>query len=374
MTMKRFLIIFTAVLMAGITANAQPARRRTTTTSTANRNAAAQRQAAAEKKPDRASIMFPTSAEMPEDVVWRRDIYRQLDLLKDANAPLYYPVEPRGKDQNLFTFIFRLFVSGRIKGYKPGDDGGESFDEKDRLEVKDLLTDQRIYFEEEGGKITVPESDIPSSFVKRFYLKESSYFDQRSATYKTRVVALCPVLMEESEFESIDDEPGTAQSRPLFWVKYDDISSYLSRMPVMASNFNNVTNMTVDDYFTLNRYEGKIYKTNNLQGRLLSDYAKNDTAMAAEQKRIEQQLVDFEEHIWHTSVPVDSLDSVSVAEKTDKADKKVARASRRSESTSDDKKSTGRRGASAASKRNKAPSSSSSSSSAPRVSARRQRR
>ncbi len=374
MTMKRFLIIFTAVLMAGITANAQPARRRTTTTSTANRNAAAQRQAAAEKKPDRASIMFPTSAEMPEDVVWRRDIYRQLDLLKDANAPLYYPVEPRGKDQNLFTFIFRLFVSGRIKGYKPGDDGGESFDEKDRLEVKDLLTDQRIYFEEEGGKITVPESDIPSSFVKRFYLKESSYFDQRSATYKTRVVALCPVLMEESEFESIDDEPGTAQSRPLFWVKYDDISSYLSRMPVMASNFNNVTNMTVDDYFTLNRYEGKIYKTNNLQGRLLSDYAKNDTAMAAEQKRIEQQLVDFEEHIWHTPVPVDSLDSVSVAEKTDKADKKVARASRRSESTSDDKKSTGRRGASAASKRNKAPSSSSSSSSAPRVSARRQRR
>ncbi len=371
--MKRILIIFTAVLMAGITANAQPARRRTTTTST-NRNAAAQRQAAAEKKPDRASIMFPTSAEMPEDVVWRRDIYRQLDLLKDANAPLYYPVEPRGKDQNLFTFIFRLFVSGRIKGYKPGDDGGESFDEKDRLEVKDLLTDQRIYFEEEGGKITVPESDIPSSFVKRFYLKESSYFDQRSATYKTRVVALCPVLMEESEFESIDDEPGTAQSRPLFWVKYDDISSYLSRMPVMASNFNNVTNMTVDDYFTLNRYEGKIYKTNNLQGRLLSDYAKNDTAMAAEQKRIEQQLVDFEEHIWHTPVPVDSLDSVSVAEKTDKADKKVARASRRSESTSDDKKSTGRRGASAASKRNKAPSSSSSSSSAPRVSARRQRR
>ncbi|MBP3830346.1 MAG: gliding motility protein GldN [Bacteroidaceae bacterium] len=372
--MKRLLIILTAVLVAGITANAQPAKRRTTTSTTANRGAAAQRQAAAEKKPDRASLMFPTSAGMPEDVVWRRDIYRQLDLLKDANAPLYYPVEPHGKEQNLFTFIFRLFVSGRIKGYKPGDDGGESFDEKDRLEIKDLLTDQRIYFEEEGGKITVPESDIPSAFVKRFYLKESSYFDQRSATYKTRVVALCPVLMEENEFESIDNEPGTAQSRPLFWVRYDDISSYLSRMPVMASNFNNVTNMTVDDYFTLNRYEGKIYKTNNLQGRLLSDYAKNDTAMAAEQKRIEQQLVDFEEHIWHTPVPADSLDSVSVADKADKADKKVARASRRSgNSSSDEKKSTGRRGASAASKRTKTPSSSSSSS-APRVSARRQRR
>lgn len=364
--MKRILIIITVVFLAGITANAQPAKRRTTTTSTTNQNAAAQRQAAAEKKTDRASIMFPTSAEMPEDVVWRRDIYRQLDLLKDANAPLYYPVEPRGKDQNLFTFIFRLFVSGRIKGYKPGDDGGESFDEKDRLEVKDLLTDQRIYFEEEGGKITVPESDIPSSFVKRFYLKESSFFDQRSATYKTRVVALCPVLMEESEFESIDDEPGTAQSRPLFWVKYDDISSYLSRMPVMASNFNNVTNMTVDDYFTLNRYEGKIYKTNNLQGRLLSDYAKNDTAMAAEQERIEQQLKDFEEHIWHYEAPVDSLDSINAA-KDDKADKKVrAKRDTKPAATKEEKKSSRRSSASTA----KAPKSSS----APRSSARRQRR
>ena len=42
---------------------------------------------------------------MPEDVVWKRDIYRQLDLMKDKNAPLYYPVEPIGKQVNLFTYL-----------------------------------------------------------------------------------------------------------------------------------------------------------------------------------------------------------------------------------------------------------------------------
>ena len=41
----------------------------------------------------RAQIEFPTMAPMPEDVVWRRDIYRVLDLTEDANAGLYYPVE-----------------------------------------------------------------------------------------------------------------------------------------------------------------------------------------------------------------------------------------------------------------------------------------
>ena len=360
--MKRFLILLT-VLSCTIGISAQPAKRRTTPAAT---KTTAAKQTAAEKKADRAALMFPTSAEMPEDVVWRRDIYRQLDLMKDANAPLYYPVEPHGKEQNLFTYLFRLFVSGRIKGYRSTDDGGESFEDKDRLAIKDLLKDQRIAFTEEGGKINVEDSDIPSAFVKRFYLKESSFFDQRSATYKTRVTALCPVILEDSEFETLEegDEPSPVSARPLFWVKYDDVASYLSRLPVMASNFNNVTNMTVDDFFTLNRYEGKIYKTNNMQGRLLADYAKTDSAMTKEQKRIEQQLKDFEENIWHS--PKDSLDSIAAQQAVD--DKKVSRRKKK-EALSDTRRS--KASAAAANKRDK---SESSGSSAPRVSARRQRR
>ena len=60
----------------------------TTRTTTANRNAAAQ------QTPSRASLMFPTTVEQPADASWRRDIYRELDLTKDENAALYYPVEP----------------------------------------------------------------------------------------------------------------------------------------------------------------------------------------------------------------------------------------------------------------------------------------
>ena len=316
-----------------------------------------------DKKGDRAALMFPASAEMPEDVVWRRDIYRQLDLLKDANAPLYYPVEPHGKEQNLFTYLFRLFVSGRINVYEYKITGDESFEEKDKANVKDLLNKFSIYYEESGGKITVNESDIPSAQVTRYYMKESSYFDQRSATYRTRVTALCPVLMESSEFESIDAESSSATPKPLFWVKYDDVAAYLSRMPIMASNLNNVTNMTVDDYFTMNRYEGQIYKTNNLQGRVLP----NDSTRVKEQERIEKQLKDFEENIWHYEAPIDSLDSIN-AVKDGKADKKVKAKPVAGKSSKEEKKSSSRRTSSASS--SKPPKSSS----APRSSARRQRR
>ena len=66
----------------------------------------------------RAREMFPTSLEMPEDVVWRRDIYREIDLNVEANSALYYPVEPVGKQMNLFTYIFKLALFGYIPVYE----------------------------------------------------------------------------------------------------------------------------------------------------------------------------------------------------------------------------------------------------------------
>jgi len=354
--MKRYLIIGLAVCFGAMTIQAQPKKSRVAAAATTT-----QKKTAAKPASDRAALMFPTSDAMPEDVVWRRDIYRQLDLMKDDNAPLYYPVEPRGKEQNLFTYLFRLFVSGRIPAYQYKLDGNESFDEKDKADARELLERYSIYYEEKDGKVSVPESDIPSAEVTRYYIKESSYFDQRSATYKTRVTALCPVLMRGA-----DDFGTEATPYPLFWINYDDVAAYLSRMPLMASNLNNVTNMTVDDYFTMNRYAGKIYKTNNLQGRVLANYCKTDSALTNEQKRIEQELEDFEHHIWHQPELKDSTDSVAVDDGKTKKSRAKAKATDKKET----KSSTSRRSKSSSA----AAKPKSGGSSAPRVSARRQRR
>ena len=75
----------------------------------------------------RARLMFPTATEMPENVVWRRDIYREIDLNQDANAGLYYPVEPIDKQLNLFTYVFKLALNGYIPVYEYRLDGNEVF-------------------------------------------------------------------------------------------------------------------------------------------------------------------------------------------------------------------------------------------------------
>lgn len=270
---------------------AQPAKRRVPTAAAAA--AAKAQNISTTKGTDRASLMFPTSVEMPEDVAWRREIYRQIDLNKDRNATLYYPIQPIGNQCNLFTYLFRLMLTGRVNAYDYKITGLESFAEKDKVVISEFLRRYSIYYEEQNGKITVHDADVPSEQVKRYYIKEATYLDQRTGVTKTKVLAICPILLEGGEFGE-----DVATPRPLFWMKYDDVAPYLSKLPVMSGDLNNVSNMTADDYFTMNRYEGKIYKTTNMQGKVLADYCRTDSDMVREQERIEKQLTDFQDHLW----------------------------------------------------------------------------
>lgn len=335
---------------------AQPAKRRTTTS-----NAAAQQRqgGTSQSGSDRFSMMFPTSDAMPEDVSWRRDLYRELDLTKDKNSPLYYPIQPIGNQCNLFTYVFRLLLTGKVSAYEYKISGVESYAEKDRIkDMKEFLTRYHIYYEEKNGKVDVSDADIPSELVKRYYIKESSYLDQRTGTTHTKVVAICPILLEGGEFG--DD---VASPKPLFWMKYDEVAPYLSKLPVMASDLNNVTNMTADDYFTLNRYEGKIYKTNNMQGKVIADYCKDDSAQVKESKRIEKELADFESHLWGHVEKNDTLDTLQVEQPVAKAEKRSNKAAATSEKKSSRTRRTNSKSEQAAT-----------ASEAPRSTARRQRR
>lgn len=350
--MKRLFIVLFGICLC-VQMQAQPTKRRT---QTANRQESS---TAASTAVDRASLMFPTATPMPDEVVWRRDIYRTLDLKLDANAPLYYPVEPNGRQMNLFTYIFRLLLTGRINAYEYRLDGNESFEPSAKINVKDLLERYNIFYEEKDGKLTVNTSDIPSAEVTRYYLKESVYLNQQTATFHSEVTALCPVLMREDDIDG-------PRPYPLFWLNFKEIATYLSRLSLMGSNRNNAAMVSANDYFAMNSYEGKIYKTNNLQGRVLAAYCPTDSAMAREQKAIEEELKTFERSVWDATpeAPADTTataDSLAVTTKKARAESKrtsrtTSRSSRTKESASEPKTKS-------------APKAT-----APRVSVRRQRR
>ncbi len=294
--MKKISIIVLLAFVA-LSASAQPAARRQQQQQAQTSNAG--------NVTTRARIMFPTAATMPENVVWRRDIYRELDLTQEANAGLYYPVEPVGNQMNLFTYIFKLMMTRNIDAYEYRLDGNESFEDSAKIKPLAFLDNYHIYYERVNGRVRLDNSDIPSREVKSYYIKESAYYDQSSATFHKRVVALCPILEREDDF-------GDGVTKyPLFWVKYDDLAPFLTKQQIMTSQLNNAAMMSADDFFTRTLYRGKIYKTNNLLGQTLAQYCPDDSAMTKEQKRIEQELAAFEKNIWGDQARKDSLDSIA---------------------------------------------------------------
>lgn len=354
----KHLILFILCLTT-VTAVAQPPARR---------NAEAQSKAQSQTTTQGSAYRdFPTAPVMPDDAAWRRDIYLSLDLTKDANAVLYYPTTPTDGRQNLFTFLFKLLLRGELKAYDYKLDGNEDFSADNQVKVTDLMDRYHIYYEKKGERVRVSDSDIPSEEVKLYYIKVSRYYDQHTASFRTAVSAICPVLKRGD-----DDFGGTDSQYPMFWVKYSDIASRLSKLQLMSSNLNNAAMMSADDFFMSGSYKGDIYKTTNLQDRILANYCENDSDLVKEQKRINKEMTDFQDRVWgRDSVAMAKAaaekalaDSIAAAEKSTKRSARRTTTSRRS-STKTETTTT-------STKKQKSSSSSSSSRSAS-LSVRRQR-
>lgn len=327
----------------------------------------------------RAKSQYTGQVSMPEDLIWQREIYRTLDLKNPKNAALYYPVEPVGNRMNLFTFIFKLLAENKIPAYEYRLDGTEVLTEDNQINFKDLLDRFHIYYEEVVDKrdtlLRVDNSDIPSSEILSYFIKENWYFDQRSSTMNSKITAICPVLHRTGDF-SMD-----VVKSPMFWLNYSDIVTYLTQMPIMISDLNNTSNLNMNDYFASRLYKGDIYKTTNMLNQTLSQYCTTDSALVKEQARIEGQLQAFNDNLWESTraakkvVELAKTDTTSVAATEEETVKAMpATVKKNSKKKGQDRVEVSSKATTKKEKVKKESSKSSKSSSGPRVSVRRQRR
>ena len=118
MMKDKIVILFVTFMLAGIFPTwSQPNSRATQQEQKANGNELAVR----------AQTRYPGTKDMPDDVMWTREIYRTLDLTQGENGALYYPVEPMDDRMNLFSLIFKLLATKKIPVYEYQLDGVERF-------------------------------------------------------------------------------------------------------------------------------------------------------------------------------------------------------------------------------------------------------
>lgn len=231
------------------------------------------------------------------DLQWMRVIYRQLDLEKDKNAPLYFPEEPVDGQENLFRIIMRLLADGNLKAYEYLD-GREIFTEKYQSKVKDILDRFYIIYTpakgstEKNPRFTIDEADVPANEVLSYYLIEKWVYDTRNNRLKPSVEAICPVLHRAGDFG------GDAIRYPMFWVKYDDLRPHLAQQTIFLNDDNNLPTCTYDDFFNLTMYDGDIYKTRNLKNKSMAQLYPDPEDRKRAQDSIQSRLDKFEERLW----------------------------------------------------------------------------
>ena len=143
----------------------------------------------------RAQSRYPHAKALPQDLIWTREVYRILDMKKEENGALYYPVEPIGDRMNLFSLIFKLLAQKKIPAYEYLLDGTERLTSDNEIKFKDVLDRFSIYYEQKKLKerkdsvLVIDNSDVPSAYVLSYFVKEVWYFDQRTSTYNSMITA-----------------------------------------------------------------------------------------------------------------------------------------------------------------------------------------
>ncbi len=254
---------------------------------------------------ERMQMFMESNPVSDADMQWMRVIYRQIDLTRDPNTPLYFPDEPMEGQESLFRIIMRLLANGQIAAYDYLD-GREVFTDKYRLNVRDMLDRFHVLYTpakgstEKNPKFEIDDSDVPATEVLTYYLIERWEFDRLSNRMRTRIEAICPVLHRSGDFG------GEAVKYPMFWIKMDDLRPYLTTQNIFTDDDNNLATCTYADYFQLGLYEGDIYKTRNLRNQSLMQLHQDPDELKHAQDSIQQRLDTYEQKLW-----VPSLDELA---------------------------------------------------------------
>lgn len=226
------------------------------------------------------------------DVMWKRRVWRIIDLREKQNLPLYYPL---GNDVNglrsLTNVIYKAVAEeASIRVYSGiVDDFSQEITltdvkkltEKSYEKVIPSMLDPSI-----DTTIIVTESFSPNR-VKKIQIKEEWFFDRQRSVLDVRILGIC--LMYEQEDKSKGDQP-------LFWVYFPEARKELAKYDVFNRQ-NPQERRSFDDIFWKRQFSSYIIKEENVYDRSINEYKKGMDALLEAQK-IKEDIIIFEHDLW----------------------------------------------------------------------------
>ena len=232
------------------------------------------------------------------DVMFEKVIWRMVDLREKRNMPLYYPTAKIGSRVNLVNLLLMGVENGEITAYDANDPNNEFVRPLNKEELNlqfGAKQDTIMVSDEDGNMVPMPRNvERQTEQVRKLLIKEKVYFDKKHSVLNRVVIGICPIRVYSRDDSGEDAEVTMVKT---MWVYVPEARSVLARHPVF-NRFNDAQNISFDDFFMQNRYEGHIYAISNVyNNRLISEYASGVDALY-EAQRIENEIFDFEQDLW----------------------------------------------------------------------------
>jgi gliding motility associated protien GldN len=235
------------------------------------------------------------------DAIWRKRIWRVVDLREKMNFSLYYPTVEMTLRRSLTQALVDAIRSGEIRAFDPDEDDEFTTlispeDLSKRFDATDQ-TQRRQKMDGSGDTTVVIRGEYKWDEVREILIKEDWFFDKHYSKMMVRIVGICPIRVYKKTLNTAggeEEEDGEYQKKQLFWVNYEEARRVLARTPAYVAN-NDATDVSYDDIFNKRYFTSYITKESNPHNnRAISTYTPNGYAALLESERIKNSIFTFE--------------------------------------------------------------------------------
>ena len=236
------------------------------------------------------------------DILYSRMVWEKVVLDERVNFPMYYPIDTNniGSDRrSLYDVLMANVKNGRIENIY--DDSyftakrtlKDIQDALKRVDTTELGIEQ-INAGEELSQEYIDIREISAADIVEYRIKGLWYFDKRHGELKYRILGIAPVA---PDVNFIDTEESDLVE--LFWVFFPDARQVLHEAKAF-NNENSAVPITFDHLLNSRRFNGYIFKEENVQGdRTITEYISDNALMQLlESDRVKEKIRNFEQDMW----------------------------------------------------------------------------